>query len=188
MIKHGRFVTKEEALNQQRAFELVDPNIVCIPQVYRFFSDERGRGYIMMEVVEGKIIDPLDDQRGSLISLFVSLTISAQSRAMSLGLLVVVPVLVSSGQMPRSLPPSRGSKKWKRGSTIGYFPEKAVCHSRIVISSYVIWTSRLEILSGNPTEKSVCWTGNLLASTLDCLNFGHCGILEKRKGHLTGCF
>lgn len=63
VIKHGRFVTKEEALNQQRAFELVDRNIVCIPQVYRFFSDETGRGYIMMEFVEGKIIDPLDDQR-----------------------------------------------------------------------------------------------------------------------------
>lgn len=44
VIKHGRLVMKEEVRNQQRAFQLVEPNVVSIPRVYNFFSDETGRG------------------------------------------------------------------------------------------------------------------------------------------------
>lgn len=61
MVKRGPNVTKEEAENQKIAYELVDCYIVRIPLVYDFFSDERGWGYIIMEFIEGKVIDLLDD-------------------------------------------------------------------------------------------------------------------------------
>lgn len=43
------------------AYELVDSCIVCIPHGYAFFSDEWGWGYIVMEFIEGKAINPLED-------------------------------------------------------------------------------------------------------------------------------
>ena len=61
VVKWGPDVTKEEAENQRMAYELVDSRIVRIPHVYAFFSDERGWGYIVMEFIEGKAIDPLED-------------------------------------------------------------------------------------------------------------------------------
>ncbi|KAJ5719725.1 kinase-like domain-containing protein [Penicillium malachiteum] len=61
VIKYSPHVTKYEAENQQRAYELVDPSIVRIPRVHRYFQDEKGVGYIMMEFLEGKTIDPLED-------------------------------------------------------------------------------------------------------------------------------
>lgn len=62
VVKWGPDVTKEEAENQRIALELVDPRIVRIPRVYAFFTDERGRGYIVMEFIRGKIIEPLEDR------------------------------------------------------------------------------------------------------------------------------
>lgn len=61
VVKWGLDVTKEEAENQRMAYELVDSCIVCIPHVYAFFSDEWGWGYIVMEFIEGKAINPLED-------------------------------------------------------------------------------------------------------------------------------
>lgn len=61
VVKWGPDVTKDEAENQRIAYELVDSRIVRIPRVYDFFSDERGWGYIVMEFMEGKVIDPLED-------------------------------------------------------------------------------------------------------------------------------
>ncbi|OKP09477.1 hypothetical protein PENSUB_5173 [Penicillium subrubescens] len=61
VVKWGPDVTKEEAENQRIAYELVDNRIVHIPRVYAFFSDEQGWGYIVMEYIEGKVIDPLED-------------------------------------------------------------------------------------------------------------------------------
>ncbi|PYI24209.1 hypothetical protein BO99DRAFT_322443, partial [Aspergillus violaceofuscus CBS 115571] len=63
VVKWGPDVTEEEAKNQSLAYELVDSHIVRIPRVYAFFSDERGWGYIMMESVEGTVVDPLEDVR-----------------------------------------------------------------------------------------------------------------------------
>ncbi|PYI34555.1 kinase-like protein [Aspergillus indologenus CBS 114.80] len=63
VVKWGPDVTEEEAENQKIAYELVDSRIVRIPRVYAFFSDARDWGYIVMEFVEGKVIDPLEDVR-----------------------------------------------------------------------------------------------------------------------------
>ncbi|OJJ42083.1 hypothetical protein ASPZODRAFT_35783, partial [Penicilliopsis zonata CBS 506.65] len=61
VVKWGPDVTQEEAENQRIAYELLDSRIVRVPRVYDFFSDEQGRGYIVMELIEGKILDPLED-------------------------------------------------------------------------------------------------------------------------------
>ncbi|KAJ5715280.1 kinase-like domain-containing protein [Penicillium malachiteum] len=60
VIKYSPHLTKYEAENQQKAYELVDFSILRIPRVYRYSRDE-GVGYIMMEFVKGKTIDPLED-------------------------------------------------------------------------------------------------------------------------------
>ena len=54
-------MTREEFENQRIAHELVDSRIVSIPRVYDFFLDEQGWGYIVMELMKGKVIDPLND-------------------------------------------------------------------------------------------------------------------------------
>lgn len=61
VVKWGPDVTKEEAENQRIAYELLDKHIVRVPRVFRFFSDERDWGYIVMEFIDGKVIDPLED-------------------------------------------------------------------------------------------------------------------------------
>jgi hypothetical protein len=49
VIKFGIVVTREEAENRKRAFDLVDRNIVRVPRVDRFFEDGSGLGYLVME-------------------------------------------------------------------------------------------------------------------------------------------
>jgi hypothetical protein len=61
VIKFGLGVTEKEAENQKRAYLLVDHNIVRVPCVYRFFNDNSGLGYIIMEYMPGKVIEPLED-------------------------------------------------------------------------------------------------------------------------------
>ncbi|KAK2799004.1 hypothetical protein FQN50_008631 [Emmonsiellopsis sp. PD_5] len=61
VIKFGMGVSRHEADNQQRAYDLIDHDIVRIPRVHRFFTDELGRGYIMMDYMEGEVVDPLED-------------------------------------------------------------------------------------------------------------------------------
>jgi hypothetical protein len=68
VVKFGRSVTKFEFENLKIAKSLVDPKIVHIPEVYRYFEDNGGkfgylrdRGYILMEYVHGTKIDPIDD-------------------------------------------------------------------------------------------------------------------------------
>lgn len=60
-IKFGEWFFEDEAENRERARELVDPEIVHVPRVYRFFRDEEGWGYMLMEHVEGQVIDPFED-------------------------------------------------------------------------------------------------------------------------------
>ncbi|KAJ5167666.1 uncharacterized protein N7482_003260 [Penicillium canariense] len=61
VVKWGPDVTRVEFENQRLAYELVDSRIVRIPRVCDFFCDERGWGYIVMEFIDGKVIDPLED-------------------------------------------------------------------------------------------------------------------------------
>lgn len=62
VIKFGIGVAESEANNQRGAYRLLDPSIVRVPEVYRFFT--KGRyGYIVMEYIKGQVLDPLEDQR-----------------------------------------------------------------------------------------------------------------------------
>ena len=45
-------VTESEANNQKEAYLLLNPSIVRVPRVYRFFSKGQ-HGYIVMEYIEG---------------------------------------------------------------------------------------------------------------------------------------
>ena len=62
VIKYGIGVTENEARSQATAWELFDPKIVRVPQVYGYFS-RAGRGYLVMEYVEGRNLNPLEDRR-----------------------------------------------------------------------------------------------------------------------------
>lgn len=59
VIKFGPGLSRDEAINQQNAYDFVDHNIVRVPRVHRFFADNCGRGYIMMDYVQGKVVNPL---------------------------------------------------------------------------------------------------------------------------------
>lgn len=60
VIKFGPGLSENEAINQQRAYNLVNPDVVRVPRVHRFFTDDVGRGYIMMDYIKGRVIDPLE--------------------------------------------------------------------------------------------------------------------------------
>ncbi|CAD6441666.1 07a799ae-f224-4778-a3ff-73c49bdd67dc [Sclerotinia trifoliorum] len=57
--KFGLGVTASEAKSQEFAYRNVDPNIVHIPQVYRYFRWE-DFGYLFMEYVPGRQLNELD--------------------------------------------------------------------------------------------------------------------------------
>jgi hypothetical protein len=59
VIKFGPGLSKDEAVNRQRAYNLVNHNIVRVPRVHRFFTDNMGRGYTVMGYMEGRVINPL---------------------------------------------------------------------------------------------------------------------------------
>lgn len=66
VIKNSIAVTAAEANNLKMAYELLDPNIVRVPRVYRFFTDGKRkwygeRGYLVMEYIKGRALDPLED-------------------------------------------------------------------------------------------------------------------------------
>ena len=70
VVKFGSSVKRYEFENLKIAKALVDPNIVYIPEAYRFFSDDEGtrdyfgdNGYILMEYVRGTNIDPIEDPK-----------------------------------------------------------------------------------------------------------------------------
>ncbi|KAL9127499.1 MAG: hypothetical protein Q9175_007718 [Cornicularia normoerica] len=62
VIKFGIGVTESEANNQREAYLLLDPCIVRVPRVYRFFTKGQ-HGYIVMEYIKGEALTPLEDQR-----------------------------------------------------------------------------------------------------------------------------
>ena len=71
VIKRGGGVTETEAENQRRAFKLLDPNIVRVPEVYRFFT-YRGEGFLVMEFVEGKVLEQLNDVHYEKLAIVLS--------------------------------------------------------------------------------------------------------------------
>lgn len=61
VIMFGIGVTESEANNQRGAYRLLDPRIVRVPRVYRFFSQRRN-GHLIMEFIKGQTLTSLDDQ------------------------------------------------------------------------------------------------------------------------------
>lgn len=59
LIKYGISVRPNEAENQRRARNMVDPQIVYVPEVYRNFQDDDGVGYIIMEYVVGSPVQTI---------------------------------------------------------------------------------------------------------------------------------
>ncbi|PGH37113.1 hypothetical protein GX50_00096 [[Emmonsia] crescens] len=81
VVKFGNWVLSHEAENQRRAYERVDANFVTVPRVHEFFQDDGGWGYIVMDFIQGEIINTLSDyhfQRlANVLEHFSSITDSA---------------------------------------------------------------------------------------------------------------
>ena len=60
VVKFGMGVKAEEAENQRKAYDLLNPAIVRVPRTYRYFANE-DNGYIVMEYIKGRVVDPLND-------------------------------------------------------------------------------------------------------------------------------
>lgn len=60
VVKCGISVTRFEAANQQQAYEILDPAIIKVPRVYRFFS-HGNRGYLIMEYINGQPVSSMMD-------------------------------------------------------------------------------------------------------------------------------
>ncbi|KAI9888493.1 MAG: hypothetical protein M1814_006884 [Vezdaea aestivalis] len=61
VVKFGVGVTRIEAENQSKVYELVDHRIVRIPKVHRFINDNENRGYIIMDFVDGEVLEELEE-------------------------------------------------------------------------------------------------------------------------------
>lgn len=63
-VKYGFGVAASEAATQEFAYHHVDPSIVRVPRVYRFYQDISRptwpRGYLFMEYVPGRVLKDLD--------------------------------------------------------------------------------------------------------------------------------
>jgi Ser/Thr protein kinase RdoA (MazF antagonist) len=58
LVKFGRGTTKGEAATQTEVSKILNPTIIRVPQVYRFYrNDKRNIGYIVMEYIDGQPID-----------------------------------------------------------------------------------------------------------------------------------
>lgn len=59
VVKFGPGISRDEAENQARVYQIVDQRIVRIPRVDSWFQDDRGWGYLVMEYVHGRRADTL---------------------------------------------------------------------------------------------------------------------------------
>jgi serine/threonine protein kinase len=60
VVKCGFGITQEEAEDQTQAYHLIDPTIIRVPRVYRYFT-RKGIGYIVMEFIDGKPLNLTED-------------------------------------------------------------------------------------------------------------------------------
>ncbi|KAF2248726.1 hypothetical protein BU26DRAFT_564427 [Trematosphaeria pertusa] len=60
VVKCGFGVSQFEAANQQRAYEILDPAIIRVPRVYRFFVRDLN-GYLIMEYIDGQPVSSTMD-------------------------------------------------------------------------------------------------------------------------------
>lgn len=59
VVKFGGGVKEEEAKNLEMARILLDPEIVRVPRLHRFFT-HKGIGYIVMEYMDGRIVEAFE--------------------------------------------------------------------------------------------------------------------------------
>ncbi|KAH0839206.1 hypothetical protein FOPE_05594 [Fonsecaea pedrosoi] len=60
-VEFGYGVTEYEAHGQDKAYQILDHDIVRVPKVYDFFQDGQGRGYLAMDFMEGQTQDSYKD-------------------------------------------------------------------------------------------------------------------------------
>lgn len=69
VIKFGPGVSRAEALTQDYAYSHIDPTLLRIPRVYRYFTNDSNPswtiGYLVMEFIEGKSLDKFDSAQRS---------------------------------------------------------------------------------------------------------------------------
>lgn len=61
VVKFGLLLSEDEARNQAKAYEILDPSIVRVPRVYRHFTDSERRGYIVMDYMKGEIKEAITE-------------------------------------------------------------------------------------------------------------------------------
>lgn len=61
VVKFGFMLSEDEARNQAKAHEILDPKIVRVPRVHRYFMDSNKRGYIVMDLMEGEHKDSITE-------------------------------------------------------------------------------------------------------------------------------
>jgi len=59
VVKCGLGVSQFEAVNQQLAHQMLDPAIIRVPRVYRFFTDGPN-GYLLMEYIKSRPLSSVD--------------------------------------------------------------------------------------------------------------------------------
>jgi hypothetical protein len=57
VVKFGRAVREGETVNQDQVFRMLDQDTIHVPRVHKYFHDDRGIGYIVMDFMHGKPID-----------------------------------------------------------------------------------------------------------------------------------
>jgi hypothetical protein len=61
VIKFGYGISQTEAVNQSKAYELLDSRVVRVPEVRRYFTDSNNWGYLIMDFVKGTVLETLED-------------------------------------------------------------------------------------------------------------------------------
>lgn len=145
VVKFGVGVKEEEANNQRRAYELLNPSVVRIPRVYRFFVDERF-GYLVMEYMKGQVLDPLEDL-DCIYKIVYMLAQLAEINSCIPAHLVVVDHVVFFGLTGKYFPLVL-STIWKDFSIAEYHEATRKWHLKITGSEYTILMSPLATFSG----------------------------------------
>lgn len=78
VVKFGSGIKEHEAKAQERAYRLIDPAVVRVPRLYRFFTISH-RGYIIMEYIHGKVLQ--DPEPAVIKNIVAALAHFAQIRS-----------------------------------------------------------------------------------------------------------
>lgn len=71
VIKFGQGITEDEWLIHKKAFDMIDRRRIRVPQPYRYFARDE-IGYLVMEYLDGKPVNPLDSSYSTAVSAIFS--------------------------------------------------------------------------------------------------------------------